>query len=127
MKNILKSLALVLLLQGCYSGNVRSLSPRDKMEIRIENNYWLTAKVFEATQGATTRMRIATVDFGSRVTIRRRIGSTFRFLVAFIGGREIWASETWSSQEECLELTINSPLVFSSVYPCMGGPDRRRR
>lgn len=91
---------------------------RGKVEIRIENNNWSTARVYVAASGSRP-YRIATVNSGRTETKYVRISTYFVLRVTLLAGSETWIDFTdWSSNEECLRITITNALAFTNVVPC---------
>lgn len=92
---------------------------RGKMEIRIENQNWSIARVYVAANGSKPR-KIATVGTGRIETKFVRINTArFVLVVAFIAAGETWTGFTeWSSEEECLHITIMNALFLTNVVPC---------
>ena len=115
-----------LALAGCASsgsGPRTILDPnRDKVEIRIDNYNWLSARVYVATNGSRPR-RIASVSTGRTVTKHVNIYSyNFFFVVGLLAGNKTWVGfNTWSSEEECLHLTVGVVLSMTNVVPCRFG------
>ncbi len=90
-----------------------------KVEIRIENRNWSTARVYVAANGSRPQ-RIAMVSTGSTETKYVRINATrFVFLVSFLASNESWISyPDWSSEERCLHITVMNALFLTNVVTC---------
>ena len=124
MLKVLPTVMLIGSLLSCasMSSPVRTqpLMRAGEVEFRIENNNWSTARVYTVSPEGDMPVRIATVATTRTEVKRVRVYSNYYVIkIALIGDTKQWRGFTqWSSNEQCLTITIEHFLKHTTVWPC---------